>query len=170
MTTVRVAVAGASGYTGVELIRLLAQHPHVELTTVTSEKSAGLPVASVFPHLSHAVPLTFEALEPDALAERADVIFLALPHTKSMEPVANCMRSKAKIIDLSADYRLHDAHVYERWYQTVHTHAELLKKVGVRSAGVASIRYCQVSARCVTRLLSNGGHSSAGAPRRPRLD
>jgi len=128
MTTVRIAVAGASGYTGVELIRLLAQHPHVELTTVTSEKSAGLPVASVFPHLSHAVPLTFEALEPDALAERADVIFLALPHTKSMEPVANCMRSKAKIIDLSADYRLQDGHVYERWYQTVHTHAELLER------------------------------------------
>ena len=128
MTTVRVAVAGASGYTGVELVRLLAQHPQVELTTVTSEKSAGLPVVSVFPHLSHSIPLTFEALEPDALAERADVIFLALPHTKSMEPVADCMRSTAKIIDLSADYRLHDAHVYERWYQTVHTQAGLLKK------------------------------------------
>src|SRR5687767_7996739 len=108
MTTVRVAVAGASGYTGVELVRLLAQHPHVQLTTVTSEKSAGLPVVSVFPHLSHAVPLTFEALEPLVLARKADVIFLALPHTKSIEPVADCMRSNAKIIDLSADYRIHD--------------------------------------------------------------
>lgn len=79
MASVRVAVAGASGYTGAELVRLLAQHPHVQLTAVTSEKSAGAAISAVYPHLQGVVKLSFEALAPEALAERADVLFLALP-------------------------------------------------------------------------------------------
>ena len=126
MTSVRVAVAGASGYTGAELVRLLAQHPHVELTAVTSEKSAGTAVSTVYPHLQGIVPLTFEALAPEALAERADVLFLALPHTKSMGPVASCMQAGKRVIDLSADFRLKDALTYETWYQTPHAHPDLI--------------------------------------------
>ena len=98
MTSVRVAVAGGSGYTGAELLRLLSQHPNVQLTAVTSEKSAGTPVSTVYPHLQGIVPLTFEALAPEALAERADVLFLALPHTKSMGPVASCMKAGKRVI------------------------------------------------------------------------
>ena len=126
MTSVRVAVAGASGYTGAELLRLLSQHPHVTLTAVTSEKSAGLSVSSVYPHLQNVIDLNFEALAPEALAERADVLFLALPHTKSMAPVASCMKAGKRVIDLSADFRLKDPQSYETWYQTPHTHPDLI--------------------------------------------
>ncbi len=127
MTLARVAVAGASGYTGIELVRLLAQHPRVKLTAVTSEKSSGCSVDSLFPHLRNTVPLTFEALAPDALSKQADVVFLALPHTKSMAPVAGCLSAGTKVIDLSADYRLKDPCVFEHWYQAAHTHPDLLK-------------------------------------------
>lgn len=127
MRSVRVAVAGASGYTGAELLRLLSQHPGVDLTAVTSEKSAGVAVSSVFPHLQGVVPLNFEALAPEALAERADVLFLALPHTKSMGPVASCMKAGKRVIDLSADFRLKDPRTYETWYQTAHTHPDLIE-------------------------------------------
>lgn len=126
MTSVRVAVAGGSGYTGAELLRLLSQHPNVQLTAVTSEKSAGTPVSTVYPHLQGIVPLTFEALAPEALAERADVLFLALPHTKSMGPVASCMKAGKRVIDLSADFRLKDPRTYETWYQTTHAHPDLI--------------------------------------------
>lgn len=128
MTVARVAVAGASGYTGAELVRLLVQHPLVKLTAVTSEKSAGTDVASVFPHLRNIVRLNFEALAPDALARKADVLFLALPHTKSMAPVAGCLPTGIKVIDLSADYRLKDPGAFEQWYQTSHRYPDLLKQ------------------------------------------
>ena len=87
----RIAIAGASGYAGAELVRLAAGHPYFDIAAVTSEKSAGQSVASVFPSLTGVVQHTFEALAPEALAERADALFLALPHTKSQEPVALCM-------------------------------------------------------------------------------
>ncbi len=121
-------MAGASGYTGVELVRLLAAHPAVEVTAVTSEKSAGMPIAAVFPSLANVVSLVYQALAPEQLAEGADVVFLALPHTKSLEPVAACMNAGKKVIDLSADYRLTDPTLYERWYNQPHTHPHLLTK------------------------------------------
>ncbi len=126
MTSARVAVAGASGYTGAELLRLLSQHPRVNLTAVTSEKSAGVAVSSIYPHLQGVVQLNFEALAPEALAERADVLFLALPHTKSMGPVATCLKAGKRVIDLSADFRLKNPHIYETWYQAPHAHPELI--------------------------------------------
>ncbi len=123
----RVAIAGASGYAGAELVRLAAAHPHYELTAVTSEKSSGQTVASVFPSLKGTVTHTFEALAPEALTERADAVFLALPHTKSQEPVFLCRKSGKLVVDLSADYRLKDTGAYQKWYQTTHAHADLLK-------------------------------------------
>ncbi len=131
MTTqahIQVAVAGASGYTGGELLRLLLQHPKVRLTAVTSEKSAGAKVASVFPNLAGVCSLSLEAMEPEALAAKADVIFLALPHTKSHQPVAICHRAGKLVIDLSADFRLKRAEVYEQWYQASHPQADLLSE------------------------------------------
>lgn len=124
----RVAIAGASGYAGAELVRLASAHPHFTITAVTSEKSAGQSVASVFPSLKGVVDHRFESLAPEVLAERADAIFLALPHTKSQDPVAICMKAGKFVVDLSADYRLKDAGVYERWYQTPHAHQQLLKE------------------------------------------
>jgi len=127
MKRFRIAIAGASGYAGAELVRLAAAHPQYDVTAVTSEKSAGQSVSSVFPNLTGAVHHTFEALAPDALAERADAVFLALPHTKSQEPVARCLNAGKLVVDLSADYRLKDVAAYERWYQTPHQHHTLLK-------------------------------------------
>jgi len=127
MRKIRVAIAGASGYAGAELVRLAASHPYFELAAVTSEKSAGSPVAKVFPSLAGLVPLTFQALTPEAIAQQADAVFLALPHTKSLAPVATCMETGKFIVDLSADYRLKNPAAYEQWYQTPHTHAHLLK-------------------------------------------
>lgn len=127
MKRIRIAIAGASGYAGAELVRLAALHPHFELVAVTSEKSAGIPVATVFPSLAGLVSLTFHALAPETIAREADAVFLALPHTKSLAPVAACMETGTFVVDLSADYRLKDPATYERWYQTPHTHAHLLK-------------------------------------------
>jgi N-acetyl-gamma-glutamyl-phosphate reductase len=125
---VRIAVVGASGYTGGELLRLLVQHPRFEIAVVTSEKSAGSPVASVFPQLGSVLPLSFEAVSLDEITKRADAVFLALPHTKSFEPVATLLAAGKRIVDLSADYRLKDAAAYETWYQTVHPHPKLLQE------------------------------------------
>ena len=85
---VKVAVVGASGYTGGELLRLIVGHPKMTLAVVTSEKSAGSPVSAVFPHLASLVPFSFESLAPEAIAARAEAVFFSLPHTKSFAPVA----------------------------------------------------------------------------------
>lgn len=127
MKRFRVAIAGASGYAGAELVRLAALHPNFELTVVTSEKSAGIPVAKIFPSLTGVVSLTFQSLTPNAMARQADAVFLALPHTKSLDPVAACMKTGTFIVDLSADYRLANPALYEQWYQTPHTHPDVLK-------------------------------------------
>ncbi len=124
----RIAIAGASGYAGAELVRLAAAHPCFTITAVTSEKSAGQLISSVFPSLKGVVEHRFEALEPERLAERADAIFLALPHTKSQDAVAVCIKAGKLVVDLSADYRLKDVGTYETWYQTSHAHPQLLQE------------------------------------------
>jgi len=127
MKKVRIAIAGASGYAGAELVRLAALHPYFDLHAVTSEKSAGTPVAAVFPSLAGLVSLSFQALSPEALAEQTDAVFLALPHTKSLALVSACLQIGKLVVDLSADYRLKDPAVYEKWYHTPHTYTGLLK-------------------------------------------
>jgi N-acetyl-gamma-glutamyl-phosphate reductase len=128
MKKIRIAIAGASGYAGGELVRLVALHPIFELVAVTSEKSAGVPVASVFPSLAGLVTHTFQALTPESLAEQADAVFLALPHTKSLDPVAACVSAGKTVVDLSADFRLKSPQQYAEWYQTPHTHPQLLEQ------------------------------------------
>lgn len=125
---VAVAVIGASGYVGGELLRLIAIHPRMELTAATSEKSVGSSASSIFPHLASLVSLSFEELAPEAIAKRADAVFLALPHTKSFLPVAACLEVGTPVVDLSADYRLKSPRQYETWYQTSHPMPDLLRK------------------------------------------
>jgi len=120
-----VAVIGASGYTGVELLRLLAGHPQVTVSCVTSRQQAGQSLAEVFPSLAGVYDLTFEALEPAALAGRADLVFTAVPHQAAMAMVPELLAAGCKVVDLSADYRLRDAAVYAEWYET-HQTPELL--------------------------------------------
>ncbi|CAG0984536.1 N-acetyl-gamma-glutamyl-phosphate reductase [Geobacteraceae bacterium] len=122
-----VAVVGASGYTGVELLRLLHCHPEVAVTCITSEQSAGRPVADVFPTLRGRYAQVLENLEPVRVAEKADLIFTALPHKAAMEVVPTFLKLGRRVIDLSADYRFNDAAVYEQWYEP-HMNPENLKE------------------------------------------
>jgi len=123
----RVAVVGASGYTGVELLRLLRGHSGADVVCVTSRLHEGLPIAEVFPSLSGHYQLLCEPLDVEAIAARCDVVFTALPHKTAMSVVPGFLNSCCKVIDLSADYRLKDRAVYEQWYQT-HTSPELLDR------------------------------------------
>lgn len=126
--TLNVAIAGATGYTGGELLRLLFLHPNVEVVSVTSEQSAGEPLIKRLPSLKGYYNLKLEQFDPKKIAEKADLVFLCLSHTKAMEPVRQLLDLGKKVIDLSADYRLRSASLYESWYQTPHTHPELLKE------------------------------------------
>jgi N-acetyl-gamma-glutamyl-phosphate reductase len=124
----KVALCGGSGYTGVELIRILAGHGGVELTAVTSEKSAGKRVADLFPHLRRYGDLVYHPMEKEKLVGKADIFFLALPHAASQEAVDYFFRRGKKVIDLSADYRLSDPKTYEQWYATPHAFTGTLAK------------------------------------------
>lgn len=125
---VKVAVAGASGYTGIELLRLLLNHPEVEISALTAEAHAGRPIDEIFPGLFGLLDLPCRKLDPEELAEVADVIFLALPHQTSMAAALKLYPLGCRIIDLSADFRLKDATLYERWYGASHVAPQLLKE------------------------------------------
>lgn len=125
MERIKAAIIGASGYTGQELARLLLAHPHIELIAVTSRRYEGLPLTRLYPALAGATELIFSKEAPEALAGKADVLFLALPHQVSQNIMGVLAESGKKIVDLSADFRLADAAVYERWYGE-HTQKELL--------------------------------------------
>jgi N-acetyl-gamma-glutamyl-phosphate reductase len=116
----RVAVAGASGYMGAELLRLLFVHPKVQLTVVTSERLAGERLDKVYPHFRGLSSLVFQEVDAERLAAEADLVFLALPHMESQRAVPTLRRHGRKVIDLSADYRLHDAALYTTWYKAPH--------------------------------------------------
>lgn len=121
---IKVAVVGASGYTGVELLRILVNHPEVEICCVTSRQHEGLPISEVFPSLHGFCDLVCEVLDVASIAARVDVVFTALPHKSAMEVVPGFLAAGCKVIDLSADYRLKDQAVYEHWYQA-HSSPEL---------------------------------------------
>jgi len=121
----RVAVVGASGYTGLELLRILLRHPEVEIAAVTSERQAGKPLADAFPSLRGLVDLELEAADAAALAKRAELAFAALPHAASAPMVRELRRAGIPVIDLSADFRLRSAELYAEWYGP-HAAPELL--------------------------------------------
>ena len=124
---IRVGIVGASGYTGVELARLLCRHPEVELTIATSRQYAGKPLAEVYPSLRGLTGVICEEASGRELAERAEVFFTAVPHQTAMAIVPGLLEAGKKVIDLSADFRIHDPAVYEAWYQP-HTAQEYLRE------------------------------------------
>lgn len=122
---VTVAVVGASGYTGLELMRLLARHPHVRLVALTSREYQGRPVGQVFPALARIVEQDFIPPDPERVAGRAQFVFTAVPHQTAMAMVPKLLAAGLRVVDLSADFRFRDPKVYEAWYQP-HTVPELL--------------------------------------------
>jgi N-acetyl-gamma-glutamyl-phosphate reductase len=124
---IKAGIVGGTGYTGVELLRLLAQHPGVELKAITSRKEAGTPVARMFPSLRRRVELAFSEPSPRALAG-CDVVFFATPNGVAMGEARAVLEGGARIVDLSADFRIKDVAEWERWYKTKHAAPELVRE------------------------------------------
>ncbi len=122
---IKVGVVGGTGYTGVELLRLLAQHPEVELVAITSRGDAGRPVADMFPSLRGHVSLAFTDPAASAL-DRCDVVFFATPNGVAMQQAPALLRAGVRVIDLAADYRIKDIAVWEKWYGMQHASPELV--------------------------------------------
>jgi len=123
----KVGIYGASGYTGQELLRLLIGHKEIEVVALTSRKFKDMPVSDVFPAFEGLVSERFMDASPDDVADISDVVFLALPHGVAMEAVPIFLRAGKKVIDLSADFRLRDAKLYERWYKK-HTAPDMIRE------------------------------------------
>src|SRR5690606_10559547 len=128
-TMKKVAIVGASGYSGEELVRLLLSHPHAELSAVTSRQYAGQTVAQVFRKFAHyprAKELRFSEPKAELLAKQASLVFLALPHGVAAEFAVPLLQLGCQVIDLSADFRVKSAAVYKEFYAHDHPAPELL--------------------------------------------
>ena len=129
MTKSKVAVVGASGYTGEELVRRLLGHPNVDLVAASSRQLVGRTLAEVFPRVAHlpkAATLEFSDFEPKAIAARATIVFLALPHGLAAEFAKPLLSAGARVLDLSADFRVKDSDVYREFYGDEHPAPDLL--------------------------------------------
>ncbi len=124
----KVAIVGSTGYGGVELIRFLLGHPEVEIASVISSSSSGIPITDGFPHLSEIVMQDLEGVDPHAIAEKADLVFTATPSGVSGKLVPELLAAGLKVIDLSGDFRIKDGAVYETWYKHEAPAAELLDR------------------------------------------
>jgi N-acetyl-gamma-glutamyl-phosphate reductase len=160
----RVGILGASGYTGAELIRLLAQHPQVEMKLLTGDRAAGKPLGTVFPHLAHLQVPTLIKIE-DADWSGLDIVFCALPHGTTQEVIAK-LPQHLKIVDLSADFRLYDLETYAKWYGHAHKAPDLQKEA------VYGLTEIERSAVKKARLVANPGcyPTSAQLPLIPLIE
>jgi N-acetyl-gamma-glutamyl-phosphate reductase len=147
---IRVAVVGATGYTGAELVRYLARHPHARLTAVTSEQSAGKALAEVLPSVRGKLDLRLASFDPVAVAHEADVAFTALPQGASARNVAALLERGLRVIDMGAEFRFRDAAEYARWYAP-HTAPELLGE-----AVYGLTEFCRAELQ-QARLVANPG-------------
>ncbi len=122
------AVVGATGYTGVELIKILLRHPHVRITGLTTRQKEAIPIHQLIPALPGDVDLEVRPYSFQEIKRQADIIFLCLPHTEAMQTAAKFRAAQKVVIDLSADFRIREPKVYEAWYATKHQNKELLKE------------------------------------------
>jgi len=161
---IRTGILGASGYTGAELIRLLSQHPNVEMKLLTGDRAAGKPLGTVFPHLAHLKLPTLIKIE-DSDWSGLDMVFCALPHGTTQEVIAT-LPQHLKIVDLSADFRLYDLETYAKWYGHAHKAPELQKQAVY---GLTEIERAAVKK---ARLVANPGcyPTSAQLPLIPLIE
>jgi N-acetyl-gamma-glutamyl-phosphate reductase len=160
----RIGILGASGYTGAELLRLLARHPGVEIRLLTADRQAGKPIAEIFPHLG-ALDLPVTVKVDDADWSQVDLAFCCLPHGTTQEVIAS-LPSRLKVVDLSADFRLHDVESYAKWYGHEHRAPDLQKQAVY---GLTELARAEVSG---ARLVANPGcyPTSAQLPLMPLLE
>ena len=147
---IKVGIVGGTGYTGVELLRLLVSHPQVEVVAITSRSEAGTPVADIFENLRGLLDLAFSEPDPDVLSG-CDLVFFATPNGTAMRMVPELLAAGVKVIDLAADFRLRDPAVWETWYGMPHACPELLAEAvyGLPELHRAAIREA--------RLVANPG-------------
>ncbi len=144
---IKVGIVGGTGYTGVELLRLLAQHPNVTIAAITSRGEAGIAVADMFPSLRGAISLKF--CKPEAAElESCDVVFFATPNGIAMSQTARLLAAGVRVIDLAADFRLRDVAVWEKWYGMTHQAREILSEAvyGLPEVNRNAIRSARVVA------------------------
>ncbi len=147
----KIAIVGATGYTGLELLRILSRHPEAEVTCVTSRKEEGKKLSDIFPFECHYGDLVFEGPDPEKIASKAELAFLCVPHGAAAETARTLLERGLRVIDLSADFRLEDRKIYEKWYQTKHPAPELL------SEAVYGLSEIYASRIAKARLVANPG-------------
>lgn len=144
---IKVGVVGGTGYTGVELLRLLSRHPEVQLTAITSRGEAGMAVSEMFPSLRGRVHLKFVTPQ-DAALDECDVVFFATPNGIAMQQTAELVAAGVRVIDLAADFRIRDVAEWEKWYGMKHAAPELLAEAvyGLPETSREQIRTARVLA------------------------
>ncbi|MCK4709630.1 MAG: N-acetyl-gamma-glutamyl-phosphate reductase, partial [Gammaproteobacteria bacterium] len=146
----QIGVVGGTGYTGVELIRLLIAHPEVEIKVITSRSEAGKPVSELFPNLRGACDLRFS--EPDIKTLSAcDLVFFATPNGTAMKMVPELLAEGVKVIDLAADFRIKDVEVWQQWYGMEHSCADMIAEAVY---GMPEINRAEIAK---ARLVANPG-------------
>lgn len=189
---IKAGIVGGTGYTGVELLRLLSKHPNVTVTVITSRAEAGVNVADMYPSLRGHVDLAFT--EPDvALLGELDVVFFATPHGVAQNMMPALMKTKARIIDLSADFRIRDVPLWEKWYNQTHGAPELVlqavyglpevNRAAIRTAKLIACPGCYPTATQLgllpliennlvdpARLIANAASGASGAGRQGKID
>lgn len=189
---IRVSIVGGTGYTGVELLRLLAVHPELEVSVITSRSESGLPVAELFPSLRGHYDLCFSEPDLDQLAE-ADVVFFATPHGVAQAMVPAILERGARVIDLSADFRIKDQSLWEKWYGQSHACPELIPEAvyglpevnreAIRSARLIACPGCYPTSVqlgflpllendlvAANDLIANAASGASGAGRQAKID
>ncbi len=172
---IRAAIAGASGYSGAELVRWLSGHDRVELGALAAGRSAGRPVEAVFPHLGGVAEGDLAPTDWDLLGGDADVVFLALPHGEALAAASRLLAAGARVVDLGADFRLRDPAAYRHWYGGEHTATDLLAEAvygltewhrdAVARAGLVANPGCYPTASSIALkpLLEHFGDRVTGA-------
>ena len=154
---IRVGVIGATGYTGEELIRLLSRHPNAEVTYVSGKGDRGEKIQDIFPYLKNKLDLKCNALSIEEAIKKTDLVFLSLPHTLSMQIAPTFLKAGKRVVDISADYRLQDVKIYERFYKTAHRDISNLKNAVY---GLPELNRVKIKS---AKLVANPGCYPTGA-------